>query len=211
MSMSGLVSKQLRMVNTACFPISYNDAFYTDVVKRKDEDLCKFAYHNGFVVGEICARVEPLPSTSENTTNASTTQKTTAPDNNNNNSNNNNSNNNTRASSDGVKPRKRIYIMTLGVLAAYRGRQIGTKLVRSVLDHLEEHADDRYAAVDEIVLHVQTSNEGAIKFYVDGFGFEKGEMVENYYKRIDPPHCFILRKRLERGGGGGDSKVLETE
>lgn len=86
--------------------------------------------------------------------------------------------------------------MTLGVLAAYRGRRIGTKLVQSILDHYEAETD-KFAAVDEIVLHVQTSNEGAMKFYIDGFGFEKGEMVENYYKRIDPPHCFILRKKLK--------------
>lgn len=183
---------QLRMVNTACFPISYNDAFYTDVVKRKDEDLCKFAYHNGFVVGEICARVENLPPSNDNKhddDNGSTTQN----------------------SGGGGKPRKRVYIMTLGVLAAYRGRRIGTKLVRSVLDHLEEHAGDRYAAVDEIALHVQTSNEGAMKFYVDGFGFEKGERVENYYKRIDPPHCFILRKRLEKTGGEVKSGEVDAK
>jgi len=157
--------EQLRMVNKACFPISYNNTFYSEVVKRKDEDLCKFAYHNGFVVGEICARVEPLPETAE-------------------------------SKGDGTNPRKRIYIMTLGVLAAYRGRRIGTKLVQSILDHYNAETE-KFATVDEIVLHVQTSNEGAMKFYINGFGFEKGEMVENYYKRIDPPHCFILRKKMK--------------
>mmetsp|Transcript_18979 Transcript_18979/g.22672 ORF Transcript_18979/g.22672 Transcript_18979/m.22672 type:complete len:193 (-) Transcript_18979:287-865(-) len=165
--------EQLRLVNKACFPINYNPTFYSEVVKRKDEDLCKFAYHNGFVCGEICARVEPLPAPTEN--NAADAATATAA---------------------AANPRKRIYIMTLGVLAAYRGRRIGTKLVQSILDHYEAEKTGKFAAVEEIVLHVQTSNEGAMKFYIDGFGFEKGEMVENYYKRIDPPHCFILRKKM---------------
>jgi ribosomal protein S18 acetylase RimI-like enzyme len=46
------------------------------------------------------------------------------------------------------------------------------------------------------MLHVQTSNTDAMKFYGEKFGFERGELVENYYKRIDPPHCYVLRKKL---------------
>lgn len=93
--------------------------------------------------------------------------------------------------------RHRIYIMTLGVLAAYRNHGIGSKLVQSVLDHFESQKNDALHTVDEIMLHVQTSNNDAMKFYGEKFGFEKGELVENYYnKRIDPPHCFILTKKL---------------
>ena len=88
--------------------------------------------------------------------------------------------------------------MTLGVLAAYRGHGIGTKLVQSVLDYYETQKDDKLNQVDEIMLHVQTSNDDALKFYCDKFGFEKGELVENYYKRIDPPHCYILKKKLRQ-------------
>lgn len=109
--------------------------------------------------------------------------------------------------------------MTLGVLAAYRGRGIGRKLVQSILDYYY-HGDgenvrsnddndsnndsditkssipSELVNVQQIALHVQTSNEDAMKFYVDKFGFQKGELVENYYRRIDPPHCYILRKTL---------------
>jgi ribosomal protein S18 acetylase RimI-like enzyme len=86
--------------------------------------------------------------------------------------------------------------MTLGVLAAYRGRDVGTQLIQSVLDYYETNKDDSLANVDEIALHVQISNNDAIRFYTDRFGFVQGEMVENYYRRIDPPHCYLLYKKL---------------
>jgi len=86
--------------------------------------------------------------------------------------------------------------MTLGVLAAYRGRGVGTKLIASILDHYEKNKDGELSTVDEITLHVQISNKDAMNFYIKGFGFERGEMVGNYYRRIDPPHCYVLRKKL---------------
>lgn len=161
--------EQLKKINQACFPVTYNASFYDDMAKKPDENLCKFAYVNGFAVGAICTRVEPLPDS---------------------------------------QGRHSIYIMTLGVLAAYRGYGIGSKLVASVLDYVEEESknnnknnetkNDKLSTVDEIMLHVQTSNTDAMKFYGEKFGFEKGELVENYYKRIEPPHCYILRKKLLR-------------
>ena len=97
---------------------------------------------------------------------------------------------------DSTTTKQRLYIMTLGVLAAYRGRTIGTQLIQSILDHYEEHKDAEFKDVEEIALHVQISNNDAIDFYTKRFGFEKGEMVENYYRRIDPPHCYVLFKKL---------------
>lgn len=87
--------------------------------------------------------------------------------------------------------------MTLGVLAAYRGRTIGAQLIQSILDHFENHMmDPELKNVVEITLHVQISNDDAIKFYTEKFGFEKGDIIENYYRRIDPPHCYKLYKKL---------------
>lgn len=155
-AISGSNVEMLRRINTSCFPVSYNDIFYRDVVKRNNEHLDKFAYWNGLVVGAVCARIEALPD----------------------------------------EGRSRLYIMTLGVLAAYRGRQVGTQLIQSLLDYYEERKDSELADVDEIALHVHIHNEDAIKFYADRFDFEKGDLVENYYNRIDPPHCYLLYKKL---------------
>jgi N-alpha-acetyltransferase 50 len=193
---------QLRKVNVACFPVSYQETYYTDVVACKNEGLCKLAYYNGFVVGAACARIEPIPQTSSSSSSPSTTT-------------------NSRG--------KRIYIMTLGVLAAYRGRGIGTQLIQSILDYYYnnnnnnnnataasaiatkdkdgsniDNNEDSYSTADalllqdvvEICLHVQISNHDAFKFYKTRFGFVQGELVENYYKRIDPPHCYRLYKSL---------------
>jgi ribosomal protein S18 acetylase RimI-like enzyme len=92
--------------------------------------------------------------------------------------------------------RQRLYIMTLGVLAAYRGRNIGMQLIQSIFDHYEENKNGEFAKVDEMALHVQISNDDAIRFYTSRFGFVQGERVDNYYRRIDPPHCYLLYKKL---------------
>ncbi len=51
---------------------------------------------------------------------------------------------------------------------------------------------------------MQTSNEDAIRFYQRA-GFEVGGTVENYYKRLDPPHAVLLRKVMHGSGGGEHS------
>jgi ribosomal protein S18 acetylase RimI-like enzyme len=154
------------LINQACFPVSYQDKYYTDVVACKDEGLCKLAYVGGFVVGAAACRLEDITEGEH-------------------------------------RGKRRIYIMTLGVLAAYRGRGIGTKLIQSIFDYYQECKDSSSSSseglmddVVEISLHVQISNDDAIKFYTDRFGFVKGEQVDNYYKRIDPPHCYRLYKTL---------------
>lgn len=142
---------QLRKINTSSFPISYSEDFYKNVVKQRNEEMNKFAYWNGYVVGAVCTRLEPVEEGSTD---------------------------------------QRLYIMTLAVLAAYRGRGIGRQLLQSVLDYVETHK-----SVTEISLHVHVDNQDAIKFYAT-FGFQQGEMIENYYRRVEPPHCYRLFKEL---------------
>lgn len=86
--------------------------------------------------------------------------------------------------------KKKLYIMTLGVLSAYRKRGVAKQLLEKVLAAVTEHPE-----LGEIYLHVQISNESALAFY-EKFDFVRGEKLDNYYKRIEPPHCFILRRAL---------------
>mmetsp|Transcript_1530 Transcript_1530/g.3922 ORF Transcript_1530/g.3922 Transcript_1530/m.3922 type:complete len:156 (-) Transcript_1530:416-883(-) len=84
----------------------------------------------------------------------------------------------------------KLYIMTLGVLAPYRDLGVGTYLLQHSLRVASEDPN-----IEEAYLHVQTNNDGAIRFY-DKHGFAITEMIPNYYKRIDPPDCYILHKSL---------------
>lgn len=83
----------------------------------------------------------------------------------------------------------RLYIMIMNVLATYRRRGVATKLLRYVVD--EAAKDDR---ITELVLHVQTSNTEAKEFYLAN-DFVEIEIVEDYYKRIDPTSAFLLTKQ----------------
>jgi ribosomal protein S18 acetylase RimI-like enzyme len=140
---------QLRKINAVTFPVTYSESFYKDILKRNNENLNRFAYHNGTLVGAVCARLDP-------------------------------------------EDPQRLYILTLSVLAAYRGRGIGSQLLQNLLDYCATQP-----AIDRITLHVQTSNTDAIRFYTERFGFTKGELIINYYKRINPPHCFLIYKSLK--------------
>lgn len=44
--------------------------------------------------------------------------------------------------------------------------------------------------------HVQISNDDALEFY-QKFAFQIIDTKEQYYKRIDPPHAFVLQKDLK--------------
>ncbi|KAJ7958733.1 N-alpha-acetyltransferase 50 [Quillaja saponaria] len=82
-----------------------------------------------------------------------------------------------------------VYIMTLGVLAPYRGLGIGRRLLNHVLDLCTKQN------ISEVYLHVQTNNEEAINFYKK-FGFEIMETIQNYYTNITPPDCYVLSKQI---------------
>ncbi|GFO29925.1 N-alpha-acetyltransferase 50 [Plakobranchus ocellatus] len=81
--------------------------------------------------------------------------------------------------------------MTLGCLAPYRRLCIGTVMLKHVLDICEKDGN-----IDSVFLHVQVSNEGAIKFY-EKHGFTIAEEKKNYYKRIEPADAYLLQKSFK--------------
>lgn len=94
---------------------------------------------------------------------------------------------------------RKLYIMTLGCLAPYRRLGIGTRMLKHVMDIVENDGN-----FDSVFLHVQINNESAINFYKK-FGFDIVETKEQYYKRIEPADAHVLEKRLK------PSKVINGE
>lgn len=81
-----------------------------------------------------------------------------------------------------------MYIVTLGVLAPYRELGIGGALLRHAVG-----VSARAAGTKRVYAHVQVGNDAGLRLY-GRFGFVVRERVLNYYRRITPPHAFIVDK-----------------
>ncbi|GMH35533.1 hypothetical protein BSKO_03401 [Bryopsis sp. KO-2023] len=84
----------------------------------------------------------------------------------------------------------KLHIMTLGVLAPYRGMGVGSRLLQRVLDFCKQDPN-----IVEVFLHVQVNNQEAVDFYTK-FGFSNTGTAKDYYKKLDPPNAWILSKDL---------------
>lgn len=84
-----------------------------------------------------------------------------------------------------------LYILTLGVLAPFRGLGVGAHLLARTLDLVTRDLPEVGAAV----LHVQVGNEAALSLYRSA-GFSIGPVVCGYYPRLNPPDAVLLRKQL---------------
>ncbi|KAF8829068.1 N-acetyltransferase NAT13 [Lentinula edodes] len=81
-----------------------------------------------------------------------------------------------------------LYLMTMGVLAPYRSRGLGSQSLQHIIDAAKSHIKTK---IDKIYLHVQTSNVEAKKFY-DRHGFEAVGIHKNYYKKLVPRDAWIM-------------------
>jgi N-alpha-acetyltransferase 50 len=188
--------EELRRLNAAVFPVHYNDQFYQDVLAGPS-DFVRLAYVGSVLAGAVCCRTESCaeepseegevassqPSTTAAATLVSLNASTAAfrglrgPD----------------VPSAGV-PLK-LYIMTLGVLPAYRERGIGGQLLRYILKAALESPDA--AGVREVYLHVQVGNDDALSFYIH-HGFNVKGRLWNYYRKIQPADCFYVYCDISR-------------
>lgn len=88
---------------------------------------------------------------------------------------------------------KRLYIMTLNVLPAYRRRGLATQLLDFVYKTLRNHPerDELY----DIYLHAHTPNTSAREFYKSHQFVEK-EVVKGYYESLEPSDSVILSREI---------------
>jgi len=119
-----------------------------------------------------------------------------------------------------IAEKSRLYIMTMGVLAPYRSRTLGTKALQKVIDSALAHnktikdppsstppaatapsskssdpSPPFKMALTSFYMHVQTSNVDARRFY-ERNGFIETGVVEGYYKKLEPHDAWILEKTL---------------
>ncbi|TFK44412.1 acyl-CoA N-acyltransferase [Crucibulum laeve] len=84
----------------------------------------------------------------------------------------------------------KLYLMTMGVLAPYRSRRLGSKSLELIMEAAASHAAPK---IDKIYLHVQVSNLSAKKFY-ERHGFKEMEVHKDYYKKIIPHDAWVLER-----------------
>jgi len=88
---------------------------------------------------------------------------------------------------------KELYLTTLGILAPYRSRKLGSQALQRIIKAASLHNKPK---VKRISLHVQVSNADAKRFY-ESHGFSEAGIYKNYYKKITPQDAWILEKIIE--------------
>ncbi|KAF8558028.1 N-acetyltransferase NAT13 [Imleria badia] len=88
---------------------------------------------------------------------------------------------------------KELYLTTLGILAPYRSRNLGSQALQRIVDAASLH---NKPPIKRISLHVQVSNGGAKRFY-ERHGFSEAGIHKNYYKKITPQDAWILEKIID--------------
>lgn len=86
----------------------------------------------------------------------------------------------------------KMYVMTIGVLAPYRGMGLGRQLIERSLQAAQKDPQIKTA-----YLHVQSTNEEAAQFYKK-FGFQEAGLAKDYYKLADGRDALILSRSLQQ-------------
>jgi len=167
--------EQFKTLNVYALPVKYSTKFYKELLDKVPKELIKIAFHNGFAIGAICCRIDIEESSNTATDNNSSSSSGRSLEN---------------EENDNKNKIKKMYIMTLSILPAYRRRGVATELLNYALKEAERMGD-----IDNAFLHVQTSNEDALAFY-EAKGFENIEIIKDYYRRIDPPDACLLQKTI---------------
>ncbi|TFK23654.1 N-acetyltransferase NAT13 [Coprinopsis marcescibilis] len=91
----------------------------------------------------------------------------------------------------------RLYLMTMGILAPYRSRELGSLALKRVVEAGSKH----HPRIGSIYLHVQVGNDDAKRFY-ERHGFKQVSVHKDYYKKLTPADAWILELPLDETGKG---------
>jgi len=159
--------EKLRELNQTTLEVKYPDKFYQNALRLPKQLVCLCRKKEASVfIGSICCRIEN-PCTLRGSRFSW----------------GGNGNVNFTPNVD------MLYIMTLNVLPSYRGRSLGSRLVKHVLEAVQERKNGFNCK--GAYLHVWTENKDALRFY-QRLGFKVQCTINNYYRRISPPDCHIV-------------------
>ena len=187
--------EQLRKLNLAVFPVRYNEKFYTDLASNPVQLYTHLGFFSDVLVGAICSRVEQQDDGKFKV----------------------------YIMTIGVlAPYRRLGIgaqfaqptaLALRSCASHCSRlalacplvacpptppsihrlvidaSAGKRLLQQTLEACSKQSD-----CEEVYLHVQVGNDEAVSFY-KGFDFEVGEIIKDYYTRLDPNDAHIISKK----------------
>ncbi|KAE8147309.1 hypothetical protein BDV25DRAFT_160668 [Aspergillus avenaceus] len=116
-----------------------------------------------------------------------------------------------------------LYIQTLNLLSPYRGYGIAASLLNSLLFSVPPSADSgarntyqvsdlvKHYNVRTVTAHVHEANDEGLKWYIArGFQVE-GEVVANYYRRLQPSGARIVKLVLQRSDDADESTKSDDE
>ena len=107
--------------------------------------------------------------------------------------------------SDPTRHKRMFYIMTLGTVKEFRKLGLATKLLKKVMDMVQE---DRECGT--LYLHVITFNVAAIRFY-EKLGFYRVKEMKNYYCIDNQTYnCYVYAKYYHGNHGQLDYYYLLT-
>lgn len=175
---------QLRKLNLALFPVRYNNKFYTDLATASTQAYTHLAYFNDILVGAICCRIEPQEHPAFKL--YIMTIGVLAP---------------YRRLGIGTQLLRQVRAVVMAAVAVRRWRLLPPRArLRRHAARLHPtrpsqvlHACALEPNLQQLYLHVQTSNHDSLEFY-KRFGFTTGEVVKDYYKRIEPPDAVLLHR-----------------
>ncbi|KAM0314134.1 hypothetical protein ACHAO8_004920 [Botrytis cinerea] len=88
-----------------------------------------------------------------------------------------------------------IYLQSLTLLSPYRTLGLATALLNSVIESATSSRIPLGVRIEGLYAHVWVDNQEALEWYTKR-GFEKGELVEGYYRRLRPQDAFVFRRRF---------------
>ncbi|KAL5528314.1 NAT5_2 [Sanghuangporus sanghuang] len=101
----------------------------------------------------------------------------------------------------------KLYVMTMGVLAPYRNRKIGSQALQHILDAARESKKPK---ITSVYLHVWVESGDAKRFY-ERHGFKEVGLVVDYYKKMEVRDAWILEYRLHPSAAEGEDESVELQ